>query len=591
MPGSPSAEHPSSEILIHFARGLASAEERVSIDTHLDHCGTCRRVVSSELLSLSRGTSQRFGRVRGFLQELFRTGPLFSVDAVTEEERAILQRRLAMLVGIAAAVCALGQMLSVCISLYFFPEKAIFAQPFQQVSLGRIVPLLLLWWVLRHPSVRLEARWLRFIDLTTIVVFSAFLALNEMVNSPNYAGSLAAVLTVSQALMGRAVVVPSSGRRTALVCVLAAFASLVVQGIMAARTSAPNLPVILAVAALWLSVSTVVATVASKIIFGLRGEAARLRVAGQYVLHEKLGEGATGVVYRATHHMLRRPAAIKLLLPGRVGKTNLEAFEREVRATARLRHPNTIAIFDYGRTGDGALYYAMEYVEGCDLQRLVETAGPLAPGRVAHLLAQILASLAEAHAQKLVHRDIKPANVMVLGRAAPDLVKVVDFGLVRDFSHWSDDQPVETKLIGTPAYLAPELVVGGDAATPASDLYAVAAVGYFLLTGTTVFQARTVRAMLELHAREVPEHPERRHGRPLPEDLSALLLSGLAKDPARRPHCTEFRERLRQCQLEEWTDAQAAAWWEHHARVSRSSAPSPAAATLAEVSRTLVAKA
>jgi serine/threonine-protein kinase len=171
----------------------------------------------------------------------------------------------------------------------------------------------------------------------------------------------------------------------------------------------------------------------SKTIYGLRKAVKDIQRLGQYTLEKKIGEGGMGVVYRASHAMLRRPTAIKLLLPDRAGKDALTRFEREVRRTAMLTHPNTVTVFDYGRTTDGVFYYAMELLEGASLDEIVEIAGPQPEERVIHLLEPAAGSLAEAHDAGLIHRDVKPGNILVVDRGGiADLVKVVDFGLVKD---------------------------------------------------------------------------------------------------------------------------------------------------------------
>ena len=323
-------------------------------------------------------------------------------------------------------------------------------------------------------------------------------------------------------------------------------------------------------ALMWALLGIVLSTLVSIVTFRLRSSVSRNRRLGQYTLTEKLGEGGMGVVYRAEHEMLRRPTAIKLLPPGRAGEEGLKRFEREVQQTARLTNPHTVSIFDYGRTPDGLFYYVMEYLDGVDLETLVRESGPVPPARATRILRQVCEALAEAHGIGLIHRDIKPANILLCERGgAPDIAKVVDFGLVKDLTSEDDPQVTsEDVLRGTPQYMAPEAIRDPKSADPRSDLYAVGAVGYFLLTGTPVFSGRGALETIHHHLQTSPEPLSKRLGRPVPADLEALVLSCLAKDPAARPESARALARaFGSCaDVPAWNETEAEGWWRERAR-------------------------
>jgi len=366
---------------------------------------------------------------------------------------------------------------------------------------------------------------------------------------------LVMVLTTFVVLMCRAVTVPSKPRTTLIVSALGVIPAMLVavydgaaRGVMAELTSMTSI---------WCVAAVALPTFASKVIYGLRESVAMAQQLGQYVIERKLGEGGMGEVYLARHTLLRRHTALKLLPPERAGEKTIARFEREVRATSRLSHPNTVAIYDYGRTREGIFYYAMEYLDGVDLQRLVHEHGPLEPARVIHVLSQIAGALVEAHDTGLVHRDLKPANVFLCERGGlPDTVKVLDFGLVKEtngLSGLSGPARAQTDvnaLIGTPAYLSPESIHSPSAVDARSDLYAVGAIGYFLLTGSDVFQRDSLVALCIAHLHEQPELPSERLKRALPTDLERLLMSCLEKDPSRRPcSAAALREALLACDV------------------------------------------
>jgi serine/threonine protein kinase len=294
------------------------------------------------------------------------------------------------------------------------------------------------------------------------------------------------------------------------------------------------------------------------------------RQLGQYQLEEKLGAGGMGVVYKARHAMLRRQTAVKLLDVNKVNDASIARFEREVQITCSLEHPSTIAIYDYGRTPEGVFYYAMEFLDGIDLQQLVARYGPQPEGRVIHILQQVCGSLYEAHIKGLVHRDIKPANIMLNRRGAqPDVVKVLDFGLVKALDEAQAAGSTSSGgLTGTPLYMSPEAIQTPLGVDHRSDLYAVGAVGYFLLTGTPVFDADNLVELCRLHVDQVPELPSQRLKRPVSPELENALLACLDKSRAKRPQTArDLAQMLARCpEAGQWSVDAADEWWNRHER-------------------------
>jgi serine/threonine-protein kinase len=287
---------------------------------------------------------------------------------------------------------------------------------------------------------------------------------------------------------------------------------------------------------------------------------------GNYELLEEVGHGGMARVYRARHRLLKRPTAVKIIELAVANDEMLARFDREVKLASQLMHPNTVEVFDYGRTPEGQPFYAMEFLDGLTLQQLVEAHGPLAAARAAHVLRGIAGSLSEAHALGLVHRDIKPANVMLCKRGgAYDVVKVLDFGLVKDIrTEATRDLTRALKVLGTPAYMAPERIESAASADPRSDIYALGAVGYFLLTGAPPFAAENDLALAYQVVHKPP--PPLAAAANVPEELADLIFTCLAKDPAQRPQfATELIEALDFVLLRHpWSPAAARAWWDAH---------------------------
>lgn len=385
-------------------------------------------------------------------------------------------------------------------------------------------------------------------------------------------GPLNAVLPVLLATVlitiARAVMVPSRATHTfavsALGAVPAAFAMTRITSSAPDAVAAGGQAAVVVNLMIWSVVGVVLATVISRVIYGLRAEVKSARQLGQYTLLEKVGAGGMGEVYRARHAMLRRPTAIKILPPARAGEENLRRFEREVQLLSQLTHPNTVAVYDYGRTAEGLFYYAMEYLDGVTLEDLVVHDGAQPPGRVIHVLAQVAAALAEAHAAGLIHRDVKPANVILCERGGvSDVVKVLDFGLVKEISGGADlgTSAVDT-LHGTPLYMAPEALVSPERIGPRTDLYALGAVGYRLLTGRNAFEGRTVVEVLGHHLHTAPTPPSALVAA-VPQDLERQILACLAKDPESRPRDADaLRQSLLRCAAAgSWVESRAKAWW------------------------------
>jgi serine/threonine-protein kinase len=268
----------------------------------------------------------------------------------------------------------------------------------------------------------------------------------------------------------------------------------------------------------------------------LRGELGGGRRLGAYRLLERIGEGGIANVYRARHALLKRPCAVKLLKPARSSDEMIARFEREVQLVSTVSHPNVVEIYDYGHSG-GSFYYAMEFLDGINLAQLVEREGAVPLARALPILRQICAGLAAAHAAGLVHRDIKPENIMICRRGVEDdVVKILDFGLVKSTTQeHSRNLTRSLRILGTPLYMAPERLRDPADADARSDIYAVGAVAFFMLTGRRMFEASDDLGLSSRILNEEPPRVSAVAAQPIPVELDLLVQSCLEKDRAHRP--------------------------------------------------------
>jgi serine/threonine protein kinase len=326
-------------------------------------------------------------------------------------------------------------------------------------------------------------------------------------------------------------------------------------------------------------VAAILSIIPSRFLRILGHKLTKARELGSYELVNLLGHGGMGEVWEAKHRLLARRAAVKLVRPELLGASSdaeaklvLKRFEREAQATAALNSPHTIQVFDFGSTDDGAFYYVMELLMGRDLESMVREFGPIPAARAGFLIRQVCHSLADAHARGLVHRDIKPANIYVCRMGLEyDFVKVLDFGLVK-LSSKASVARIQTMLTadqrttGTPAYMAPEIILGESNVDRRADVYALGCVAYYALTGQLVFEADTPMKMLLQHVQAEPIPPSQRTELPIPQELDELVLSCLQKDPNKRPQNAEvLLDMAIGCKTGDcWNQELARGWWTKH---------------------------
>jgi hypothetical protein len=515
-----------------------------------------------------------------------------SVPGDAEEVRGFLQARVRRFIGLLAAFHLVLYAIEIGLRAWLgsAPDREPAGMPPILGGIALTVGLSATWLVLRRA--RLSVGTLAVTDAAVVVLVGALngwlLSLSDSRPRPEYGFVVSMVLL----LVVRAALVPSPALRTGILT-LVAFVPLVA-GTWLTHDRGIDPPFVpsplgcAVIVSLWGVYTSAVTAFVARALHGLERRVRETMRLGQYTLDGQIGAGGMGVVYRAHHALLRRPTAVKLLPVDKAGAAAIERFEREVQHTAALTHPNTIAIFDFGRTPDGVFYYAMEYVDGFDLEHLVTCSGPLPPARVVHLLDQVAGALAEAHAAGIVHRDVKPANLMLCQRSfEPDFVKVLDFGLAHEIQRATEESRGVT---GTPLFLAPETAARG-VADARSDIYALGAVAWFLLYGRPVFTGTTIVQVCAQHLHAQPVAPP---GAPaIPAALERLVLECLAKRPDDRPADAEtLRARLRSLDdVSAWTPAEARAWWEQWSARLRGPAPHAARGPGASIVVDLVGRA
>jgi eukaryotic-like serine/threonine-protein kinase len=516
----------------------------------------------------------------------------------SRENLGFLQRRVSLF-GLASAMLGLSFLLFIVVVSIAERNYHEFVQPAFFYHVLAIVLGLTTWLSCRRGS--RSRRFIHGAEAVGIVGVSVAYQLMGWYIPLTERPEMIVVLALTYSFLARSAYVPSSARRTLFLGVgigaplvigtYVAYLGVDQTLVRAFRAGAPNwtssqVAQRLAITtAVWWSLTTALAIGISSVIYGLRRDVKEARKLGQYTLGEKLGEGGMGVVYRASHAMLRRPTAVKLLPAEKAGEQSVARFEREVQLTARLSHPNTVTIFDFGRTPDGVFYYAMELLDGAALDVLVESDGPLPAARVLHVLDGVAGALVEAHEIGLIHRDLKPANIILCKQGGVfDVPKVLDFGLVKDLGADDVSLTASSTLTGTPLYMAPEAIRAPGEMDARSDLYALGAVAYFLVTGQHVFTGRNAMEVFGHHLHTKPEPPSARLGRTLPPDLEKLILDCLEKDPSRRPQTAgDLQHRARGCRdYGAWDHGRARAWWQENGERLRDRTALP---TLSRVER------
>jgi tRNA A-37 threonylcarbamoyl transferase component Bud32 len=488
-------------------------------------------------------------------------------DLVSEQGR-----RIVLFAGVAAFMWAFGLVMDSIV----LPATVGTRAPFGPIVVESIAAVVMfgVFLYLRYAHVMPHAQCTAGI---WVMLFNALLITAlELTNLEMAAHAIGHPSWIAILILTSAMIMPTTPRRTLTGSLVAASMGPVGMMLMGAAGRPVPPPATIAVLYLPNFIWATVATLPSAMFQRLGRQIKEARALGSYELIEQLGAGGMGAVWRARHRLLARDAAVKLVKHEALGDTEaaaqaqLRRFAREAQATALLQSQHSIRLFDFGTADDGSFYYVMELLDGRDLESLVKDFGPLPHERVMYLLRQACHSLAEAHARGMVHRDIKPANIFVCRMGLEfDFVKVLDFGLVQ--TRRADPSMAKTEtlltaqqLIGTPAYMAPEIILGRDDVDRRADVYALGCVAFYLLTGTRVFQDGNQMQVLIDHVHSDAMPPSSRLGKPLPREVDALVLECLRKDPAARPPDAQavldriVAHNLTGC----WDSEQARQWWQ-----------------------------
>jgi serine/threonine-protein kinase len=490
--------------------------------------------------------------------------------------RAFLQRRVAAFGLISAILGGTALLFRMLMGVLFGSLWEQVTDPGFLIHAAAIVPLLVVWLICRRGELSVNA--IHGVENTGIFLASVgYIGMGLDIRPALGADTITAFI-LALIMFARSVFVPSSARRTTVLGILIGiplvaamywhyldvdlsiwrrfgFDEQSVQSVAASQA---------VITIMWWTLTTGLAALASRVIHRLRKEVSDIQSLGQYNLERKLGEGAMGVVYEAKHGMLKRPTAIKLLRPEIADPDALDRFRREVQLTAKLTHPNTVTIYDYGRTPEGLFYYAMELLSGATLTQVVTNSGPQPVERVVGILRDAALALNEAHDAGLIHRDIKPSNIMLARQGGiPDVTKVLDFGLVKNLGKIDDLEQTNTVSIkGTPHYLSPEAIQDPQGIDGRTDLYALGAVGYYLLSGRHVFEGKTIMEICLHHLHTQPLPLAEVCSSKVPPELEALIFSCLEKAQSERPASGQkLADGLDRLDVAQWTRADAEAWW------------------------------